>query len=77
MKIRSLPPEGVGRDHRLGLKAVSADWTTQFDLTQCRHGTLALLLISQEEIFVPHIFSIEDHHRSCWKIPVSVFSRIL
>jgi hypothetical protein len=77
MKIGPLPSKGVGRDHRLGLKAVSADWTTQFDLTQRRHGTLASLLNSEEEIFVPHIISIEDHHHSCWKIPVSVFSRIL
>jgi hypothetical protein len=59
VKISALPSKGVGRDYRLGLKAVSADWTTQFDLTQRRHGTLVSLLISQEEIFVPDIISIK------------------
>jgi hypothetical protein len=65
MEVSALTAEGVGGDHRLGLKAVSTDWTTQFDLTQRRHGTLASLLNSLEEIFVPHTFSIKGHHRSC------------
>jgi len=33
MKIGSLPSEGVSRDYRLGLKAVSADGAAQLDLT--------------------------------------------
>jgi hypothetical protein len=59
VKVSALSPESIGGDHRLGLKAVSAYWTTQFDLTQRRHGTLSQLRILQEEIFVPHIISIE------------------
>jgi hypothetical protein len=44
VKVGSLPAEGVGRNHRLGLEAVSANWTTQFDLPQRRHSPLASLL---------------------------------
>ncbi|HEX6575907.1 MAG TPA: hypothetical protein VF042_13135 [Gemmatimonadaceae bacterium] len=44
MEVSSLSTEGIGSNHCLGLEAVSADWTTQFDLTQRRHGTLSSLL---------------------------------
>jgi hypothetical protein len=40
VKIGSFPPEGVGGDHRLRLKTVSADRTAQLDVTQRRHVSL-------------------------------------
>jgi hypothetical protein len=77
MKIRTLPAESVCRRYRLGLKAVSAYRTAQYDFPQRRHALSPLLAIfSIKEISMPPFIRKSRNQCPCSDFHVSVFSRI-
>ena len=59
VKIRALSPKRIRRNDRLRMKAVPADWTAQFDLTESSHKTSSQYTKSWKEISVP-VFSRES-----------------
>jgi len=59
MKIGTLSSERICRDDRLRMKAVTADWTAQFDLAESSHKTSSRYMKSWKEISVP-VFSRES-----------------
>src|SRR4051812_34846414 len=59
MKIGALSSEGIRRNDRLRMKAITADRTAQFDLTESSHGTSSRYMKSWKEISVP-VFSRES-----------------
>jgi len=59
MKIGALSSEGICRDDRLGMKAVTADRATEFDLPESSHKTSSQHMKPCKEISVP-VFSRES-----------------
>ena len=59
VKIGAFSSEGIRRDDRLRMKAVTADWAAQFDLTESSHKTSSQYMKSWQEISVP-VFSQES-----------------
>jgi len=59
VKIGALSAECIRRDDRLGMKAVTADRTAEFDLTESSHKTSSRYMKSWKEISVP-VFSQES-----------------
>ena len=53
VKIRALSSKGIRRDDRLRMKAITADRTAQFDLTESSHKTSSRYMKSWKEISVP------------------------
>jgi hypothetical protein len=59
VKIRTLSSKGIRRDDRLRMKAITADRTAQFDLTESSHKPSSGYMKSWKEISVP-VFSRES-----------------
>jgi hypothetical protein len=76
VKIRTLSTESVCRRYRLGLKAVSANRTAQYDFPQRRHDCLRACRFLVEGISMPPFFGKLSNQCPCSDFHVSVFSRI-
>jgi hypothetical protein len=59
VKISALSSKGIRRNDRLRMKAITADRTAQFDLTESSHRTSSQYMKSWKGISVP-VFSRES-----------------